>query len=138
MRKILFNVKFLIIATVLLFANVIAEATYSTEAITPQQGLILFGKASFYADHFHGKKTANGEIYQKDELTAACNSLPLGTWIKVTNLSNGKNVIVKTNDRLHKSMNRLVDLSKVAASKLGFTKQGLAKVKVEVMKNKLL
>ncbi|HEV8270611.1 MAG TPA: septal ring lytic transglycosylase RlpA family protein, partial [Chitinophagaceae bacterium] len=57
---------------------------------------ILYGTASFYSNSFNGKKTANGEIYSHKKMTAACNVLPLGTWIKVTNLQNGKSVVVKT------------------------------------------
>lgn len=94
---------------------------------------VLFGQASFYASKFHGRKTANGEIFSQDKFTAACNSLPLGTWIKVTNLINSKFVILKTNDRLHPKTTRLVDLSKVAAQKLGYVGRGLTRVKVEVI-----
>ena len=94
---------------------------------------VLFGQASFYASKFQGRKTANGEIFSQDKFTAACNSLPLGTWIKVTNLINSKVVILKTNDRLHPKTTRLVDLSKVAAQKLGYVGRGLTRVKVEVI-----
>ncbi len=94
---------------------------------------VLFGQASFYASKFHGRKTANGEIFSQEKFTAACNSLPLGTWIKVTNLINSKFVILKTNDRLHPKTTRLVDLSKVAAQKLGYIGRGLTRVKVEVI-----
>lgn len=97
---------------------------------------ILYGQASFYSAKFEGRKTANGEIFRHSKLTAACNSLPLGTWIKVTNLRNGKTVVVKTNDRLHAKTRRLVDLTRTAAQKLGFIKSGLTRVKVEVLKKK--
>ena len=96
----------------------------------------LYGIASYYAEKFNGRKTANGEIYDGKKLTAACNQLPLGTWIRVTNLSNNRSVIVKTNDRLHPRMTRVVDLSRAAAEKLGFIKKGLTKVKVEVIEKK--
>ena len=69
-------------------------------------------------------------------MTAACNVLPLGTWIKVTNLQNGKSVVVKTNDRLHSKMKRVIDLSKTAAEKLNYVKSGLTRVKVEVLGKK--
>jgi rare lipoprotein A len=92
-----------------------------------------FGTASFYADKFTGRKTANGDLYHPDKFTAACNVLPLGTYIRVTNLKNNKSIIVRINDRLHANMNRLVDLSKVAAHQLGYMQRGLAKVKVEVL-----
>jgi rare lipoprotein A len=97
---------------------------------------ILYGTASFYANKFQGRKTANGEIFDQNKMTAACNVLPLGTWIRVTNLRNKKSVIVKTNDRLHTKMKRIVDLSRVAATKLGYTKAGLTRVKVEVLGKK--
>ncbi len=97
---------------------------------------LLFGVASYYAGKFHGRETASGEIYDSTKLTAACNLLPLGTWIRVTNLKNNRSVIVKTNDRMHKRMTRVVDLSQAAASKLGYVKRGLTKVKVEVLEKK--
>lgn len=93
----------------------------------------LYGVASYYAEKFNGRQTANGEIYDSKKMTAACNVLPLGTWIRVTNLSNNRSVIVKTNDRLHARMKRIVDLSRTAAEKLGYISKGLTKVKVEVL-----
>jgi rare lipoprotein A len=95
---------------------------------TPQ-----YGTASFYSDKFNGRKTANGEIYNSKKLTAAHNTLALGTWIKVTNLSNKKSVVVKVNDRLHPKNPRLVDLSRAAAQKLGYINKGLTKVRVDVI-----
>ena len=97
--------------------------------------IVKYGLASFYATRFHGRKTANGETYRNELLTAACNILPLNTWIKVTNLINNNSVIVKINDRLHAKNKRLVDLSSSAAHLLGYTAQGLTKVKVEVLNN---
>ena len=94
---------------------------------------VLYGQASFYSNKFHGRKTANGEIFSQDKFTAACNVLPLGTMIRVTNLKNGKTVVVKTNDRLHAKTRRLVDLTRAAAKKLGFISRGLTRVKVEVI-----
>ena len=97
---------------------------------------ILYGTASFYSNKFQGKKTANGEIFDQKKMTAACNVLPLGTWIRVTNLSNKRSVVVKTNDRLHTKMKRIVDLSRVAATQLGYINAGLTRVKVEVLGKK--
>ena len=94
---------------------------------------IKYGTASFYAKKFNGRRTANGDIYDSKKYTAACNVLPLNTWIRVTNLSNEKTVIVKIYDRLHAKNKRLVDLSKDAARKLGYTGRGLTRVKVEVL-----
>jgi rare lipoprotein A len=97
---------------------------------------IIYGIASYYAEMFNGRQTANGEIYDSKKLSAACNQLPLGTWIRVTNLNNNRSVIVKTNDRLHIRMKRVVDLSRAAAEKLGYISRGLTKVKVEVLEKK--
>lgn len=94
---------------------------------------ILFGTASYYADKFEGRKTANGESYDHEKATAACNLLPLGTWIKVTNIKNKRSVVVKINDRMHPKMNRIVDLSQSSAAQLGYIKRGLAEVKIEVL-----
>jgi len=96
----------------------------------------LYGIASYYAEKFNGRKTANGETYDGGKYTAACNVLPLGTWIRVTNTRNKKSVIVKVNDRLHPRMKRIVDLSKAAAVKLGYIGRGLTQVKVEVLGKK--
>lgn len=92
------------------------------------------GIASYYHDKFHGRTTANGEIYHKDSLTAAHRSLPFQTYVKVTNLSNNKSVIVKINDRGPFVKGRIIDVSKAAASQLGIIKQGVAKVSVEIIK----
>lgn len=97
---------------------------------------ILYGTASYYAGKFHGRKTANGEVYDSTKLTAACNVLPMGTWIRVTNLNNNRSVVVRTNDRMHVRMTRVVDLSEAAARKLGYIRRGLTKVKVEVLDKK--
>lgn len=93
----------------------------------------LYGQASFYANKFNGRKTASGELFNQNKYTCACNALPLGTWVKVTNLRNGSSVIVKVNDRIHPKVRRVVDLSKAAATKLGFIASGLTRVKVEVL-----
>ena len=97
---------------------------------------VHFGIASYYSNKFVGKKTANGEIFSQQKLTAACNILPLGTWIKVTNIRNNKSVVVKINDRLHKKNKRLVDLTVLAAKKLSYVESGLIKVKIEVIKKR--
>jgi rare lipoprotein A len=97
-----------------------------------------YGTASYYADKFTGRKTATGDIYSHDKLTAACNVLALGSWIRVTNLQNNKTVIVQVNDRLHPKNQRIVDLSKMAAEKLGYIGRGLTQVKIEVLGRKKL
>lgn len=97
--------------------------------------IIRYGLASYYANKFHGRKTANGETYKHEVFSAACNAFPLNTWLKVTNLKNNRSVIVRINDRLHAKNKRLLDLSKYAAEKLGYVSRGVARVKVEVLKN---
>jgi rare lipoprotein A len=94
---------------------------------------IQYGMASFYHSKFQGRKTSSGEKYDQDKMTAAHNGLPLNTWIRVTNIKNGRTVVVKINDRLHHRNERLVDLSRSAASKLGYIGRGIARVKVEVL-----
>jgi rare lipoprotein A len=89
------------------------------------------GTASYYASKFEGRKTANGDIFDNDSMTAAHNTLPLGTLVKVTNISNGRFVIVKITDRLHATNSRIIDLTQTAARQLGFLTSGLARVRVE-------
>jgi rare lipoprotein A len=117
----------------LIFGQSLKNIKETEKSTSLHKGKVLFGQASYYASKFEGRKTANGEIFSHKKFTAACNSLPLGTWIEVTNLRNGKTVIVKTNDRLHPSMNRVVDLTLAAAKKLEFVSTGLTKVKVVVL-----
>ena len=124
----------------LLFIGLLITGIYlfagDTTEVKNSKPKILYGTASYYSNSFNGKQTANGEIYSHKKMTAACNVLPLGTWIKVTNLRNGKSVVVKTNDRLHAKMKRVVDLSREAAEKLGYVKSGLTRVRVEVIGKK--
>ncbi len=97
---------------------------------------VQFGIASYYSDAFVGRKTASGEVFSQEKMTSAHNSLPLGTWIRVTNLRNGRAVIVKVNDRLHHRNKRLVDLTRSAAGKLGYLKSGIIRVKLDVIGKK--
>ncbi|MCZ2222228.1 MAG: septal ring lytic transglycosylase RlpA family protein [Chitinophagales bacterium] len=89
------------------------------------------GKASFYSDKYAGRKTANGEIYQPNEYTAAHKKLPFGTKVKVINLENNKTVNVRINDRGPFVAGRIIDLSKVAAKDLGMLNAGVVKVKIK-------
>ena len=120
---------------VLCLNSVVGQEKSKSEKKLSKPPSVLYGTASYYADKFEGRETANGEIFRQKKMTAACNVLPLGTWIRVTNLRNGRSVIVKTNDHLHYRMKRVVDLSKGAAQKIGLL-DGLAKVKVEVLGRK--
>ena len=94
---------------------------------------IKTGTASFYADKFEGRTTANGEIYYHAKKTAAHRSLPFGSIVKVTNIENNKYVVVRINDRGPFVDNRIIDLSKSAAKKLDFIDKGLANVRVELI-----
>ena len=89
------------------------------------------GMASWYGRQFHGRKTASGETFDMNGLTAAHRSLPLNCYIRVTNKNNGKSVIVKVNDRGPFHGNRVVDLSYGAAKSLGITNAGTASVSIE-------
>lgn len=98
------------------------------------QGESLFiqeGTASYYASKFQGKRTASGEAYIKDSLTAAHKLLPFGTVLRVTNQKNGKTVLVKVNDRLPGSSKRVIDLSYAAAKEVDMIREGLVKVTIE-------
>jgi rare lipoprotein A len=94
---------------------------------------IQTGTASYYADKFEGKPTASGEKYKHNKLTAAHKTLPFGTKVRVTNLSNNNSVEVVINDRGPFIEGRVIDLSKSAAEKLGFIVNGLAEVRIEVI-----
>nr|MBP8045556.1 septal ring lytic transglycosylase RlpA family protein [Neisseria sp.] len=89
------------------------------------------GKASWYGNKFHGRKTSSGERYDMNMMTAAHKTLPIPSYAKVTNLANGKSVVVRINDRGPFHSSRVMDLSKAAAGKLGFINQGTANVRVE-------
>ncbi len=98
-----------------------------------QVGYTETGKASYYGDAFHGKKTANGEKYNMYEFTAAHKTLAFGSVVKVINLDNGKEVTVRINDRGPFKPGRIIDLSKAAGAKVGLLNQGVANVSIEVI-----
>ena len=91
------------------------------------------GVASWYGPGFHGRKTASGARYNQNALTAASRTLPLGTKVMVTNLDNGKKVEVTINDRGPYVDDRIIDLSRAAARKLGMIKHGTARVRIDVI-----
>ena len=93
------------------------------------------GIASWYGPNFHGKKTANGETFDMYELTAAHKTLQMPSLVRVTNLENGKSIVVRINDRGPFSRGRIIDLSKRSAELLGFINQGTARVKVQLLPN---
>lgn len=98
-----------------------------------QSDSINTGIASFYAHKFEGRKTASGETFRQDSLTAAHKNLPFGTMLEVRNLSNDSIVNVRVNDRLPKSSKRSIDLSYAAANQLNFVKKGLTKVQIRIL-----
>lgn len=91
------------------------------------------GIASWYGPGFHGKKTANGEVFDKNELTAAHRTLQMPSFVRVTNLENGRSVVVRVNDRGPFKRGRVMDVSSKAAELLGFKGKGTAKVKLQVL-----
>ena len=122
--------------SVALFPAVAQQDSNKPVTKTNGKSRLQYGMASFYSNKFNGRKTANGEIFSNQKMTAAHNTLPLGTYVRVTNLRNGRKVVVKINDRLHHKNKRIIDLSRTAASKLGFLKSGLTRVKIEVLGKK--
>ncbi|HEX4958040.1 MAG TPA: septal ring lytic transglycosylase RlpA family protein [Lacibacter sp.] len=129
--QVLIACSFIIIAV----APCFAQDTVAKQTSKPKTR-VQYGIASFYSNKFNGRKTASGEIFSQQKLTAAHNTLPLGTYVRVTNLRNKKSVVVKINDRLNARNKRLIDLSRAAASRLGFIKSGLTRVKIEVLGKK--
>lgn len=97
---------------------------------------VFIGEASYYHSKYIGKKTASGQIYDPNKLTAAHKSLPFGTKVRVVNLENNKAVIVTINDRMPRYNSRLIDLSYAAARKLDMLKKGTVRVKIEIIKRK--
>lgn len=117
-----------------LFCSAAAVSQDSIKSSKASAKKVFYGQASFYANKFNGRKTASGEIFDQKKMTCACNAVKLGTWLRITNVKNGKSAIVKVNDRIHPKMKRVVDLTSVAARKIGITAtHGLGRVKVEVL-----
>lgn len=103
------------------------ESVQSEVAAEGKEGL-----ASYYAKRFHGRRTLSGARYHPEKMTAASPDLPMGTKIKVTNLDNGKEVLVTVNDRCRKKKTPFIDLSRAAARKLGFFGKGIARVMISL------
>lgn len=94
------------------------------------------GQASYYSDKFHKEKTASGEHYDKTALTAAHRTLPMGTVVRVTNLRNGRQVLLRINDRGPGKRSRIIDVSREGAVRLGMLKRGVANVRMEVISDR--
>jgi rare lipoprotein A len=97
---------------------------------------VQYGTASYYANKFEGRKTYTDEIFSQKKFTAASNTLPMHTWVRVTNLHNHRTVIVRINDKMHPLNKRLIDLSQAAAARLGYKGRGLTRVRIDVLGKK--
>ncbi|MEN8211216.1 MAG: septal ring lytic transglycosylase RlpA family protein [Thermodesulfobacteriota bacterium] len=129
MRISIINIVFLVCLTLLSFACS-GIASNNDAHVT---GYHETGKASFYAMKFQSKKTANGELFDQSANTAAHKKLPFGTKVKVTNVKNGKSVIVRINDRGPFVRGRIIDLSRSAFNSIGNTSTGVIDVKIKVV-----
>ncbi len=99
----------------------------------PAQGYQAVGVASWYGGKFHGRRTANGEIYDQNGQTAAHKTLPFGTRVRVVNLENGRATVLRINDRGPFVRGRIIDVSRRAAEVLGFRSKGLARVGLQIV-----
>lgn len=99
-----------------------------TRSLATEEGI-----ASYYGSEFHGRRTSNGESFDKDGMTAAHRTLPFNTILRVTNLTNGKNVEVRVNDRGPVKPERIIDLTYAAAKEIDMVRAGLVRVRVEVL-----
>jgi rare lipoprotein A len=141
------------VAVTMVFATALGAAPGNSTPESKQQGTpgqiqekvkpvktkkFQVGKASWYGRIFQHKQTASGEPYDMDQLTAAHRTLPLGSWIKVTNLRNDRSVVVRINDRGPVLKNRIIDLSYSAAKMLGMGHDGVDPVRLEVVETPLI
>ena len=130
---------FTLLSTVAVFAGCGAGAPRFTSADRADASFRdlsthrLEGIASYYADEFHGRRTANGEVYDMNDMTAAHRSLPFGTKVRVTHRETGKSVVVRINDRGPFKDDRVIDLSLSAAKQLGLIANGTGPVVLEVL-----
>lgn len=113
------------------------QVAISAQSVNTGKTLDSFeGVASYYGGRFHGKPTASGEIYNQEAFTGAHRSLPFGTILQVTNISNQRSVKIRINDRGPFKPTRVIDLSVAAARELKMLESGVAKVRVEVIKER--
>lgn len=149
MRKVWFILLFGIILIIassctssLRFTSILGEEIIDSEKSPEQIQVItekpaisnkIRGIASYYSDKFHGRKTASGEIYNKNLFTAAHRTLPFGTKVIVTNLKNGRSVTVIINDRGPLSSKRIIDLSRAAAEEIDMIYDGIVEVEIEII-----
>src|SRR3954463_4282176 len=130
MRRVLAS----LLATMSLVATMAAGPVTqgsSSKQVTPKPYQV--GRASWYGKQFHGRSTASGEPYDMFQFTAAHRQLPLGTWVRVTNLHNGRSITVRVNDRGPYVGNRIIDLSYGAAQMLELRSRGTEKVRLDIV-----
>lgn len=130
MKKILLNLAICFLATPTLFA---ANASSKSKSSDYEVVSTSTGMASWYGGRWIGRKTANGEIYQAGDMTAAHKTLPFGTRVRVIDQRTGESTIVRINNRGPFVKGRVIDLSAAAASDLGIKRRGVARVKLEVL-----
>lgn len=111
-----------------------APAVADQAEAEPAATTIARGEASFYGNEFRGSRTASGERFDPGSLTAAHRSLPMGSRLRVTNIRNGKSVLVRVNDRGPFARSRIIDVSYAAAQKIGMVRAGKALVKLELLR----
>lgn len=114
------------------------STVYPNHPLPAKQPYCETGQASWYGKRFQGKKTASGERFDMHAISAAHRTLPIPSYVKVTNLNNGKSIVVRINDRGPYRKKRILDLSYAAAKKLGFTKKGHTKVSIETLQDTTL
>lgn len=114
-------------------ANIEAQPVSEFEPRSNSESYIGSGEASFYGDELAGNRTASGEIFDPERLTAAHRTLPLGSRVRVTNARSGESVIVRINDRGPFHGNRVIDLSTAAARSIGLIRSGTGQVKLALM-----
>ena len=120
--------------TIAVFASAALLAACQTLPMpSPTEGVPQVGLASWYGPHFQRKRTADGERFNMNSLTAAHQTLPFNSYVRVTNLANGRAVVVRINDRGPYVSGRIIDLSAKAARELGIQEDGVARVRIELV-----
>lgn len=127
------RLRLIALLAMLAFTACATSAREAGRSGTPTALYSQVGVASWYGGKFHGRKTASGEIYDQNRMTAAHRTLPFGTKVEVTNLRNGRSVVVTINDRGPFIKGRIIDVSRRAAGKLGFRNQGITRVRVRAI-----
>lgn len=120
-------------SNILLIISIVFITLFTTNTVQAQETALLEGKASYYADKYHGRQTASGELFDKRAMTAAHKTLKFGTIVKVTNKNNGLSVTVTINDRGPFIKGRIIDLSEKAAERIKMVNKGVADVTVEIL-----